>query len=235
MIEAAKGYEPQGVEEQWYAFWEERGYFQAPTGSPKPPYCIVIPPPNITGSLHMGHALNNTLQDILIRWKRMQGYNALWLPGTDHAGIATQNVVERQLRAEGLSREDLGRERFVQRVWQWREEFGRIIIKQLKRLGASCDWMRECFTMDEPRKRAVLEVFVRLFEDGLLYRAERLVNWCPRCETALADIEVVHEEVDGHLWYIQYPFADNPSSGLIVATTRPETMLADTAVAVNPG
>jgi len=231
---AKSGYEPAGVEARWYRFWEQGGFFHADEASPKPPYCIVIPPPNVTGSLHMGHALNNTLQDILIRWKRMQGMNALWMPGTDHAGIATQNVVERQLQAEGVRREDLGRDRFIQRVWEWREQYGRIIITQLKRLGASCDWDREAFTMDEPRKRAVLEVFVRLFEDGLLYRAERLVNWCPRCETALADIEVVHEEEEGFLWYIRYPFADEPTRGLVVATTRPETMLADTAVAVHP-
>ncbi|MFN3476220.1 MAG: valine--tRNA ligase, partial [Candidatus Methylomirabilales bacterium] len=229
-----KGYTPQGVEERWYAFWEEKGYFQADEDSPKPPYCIVIPPPNITGSLHMGHALNNTLQDVLIRFKRMEGRNVLWVPGTDHAGIATQNIIERQLREEGLTREQLGREAFLQRVWRWKEEAVGIIIAQLKRLGASCDWRRECFTMDEARKRAVLEVFVRLFEDGLLYRAERLVNWCPRCETALADIEVIHEETEGSLWFIRYPFADDPQKGLVVATTRPETMLADTAVAVNP-
>ncbi len=231
---SSQGYEPAGVEPRWYVFWEAQGFFHADPNSPKPPYAIVIPPPNITGSLHMGHALNNTLQDILIRWRRMQGSNALWMPGTDHAGIATQNVVERQLLKEGVTRQQLGREAFVERVWQWREESGRTIIGQLKTLGASCDWARESFTMDEPRQRAVLEVFIRLWEDGLLYRAERLVNWCPRCETALADIEVVHEEVDGHLWHIRYPFADDPRDGLVVATTRPETMLADTAVAVHP-
>jgi valyl-tRNA synthetase len=182
----------------------------------------------------MGHALNNTLQDILIRWRRMQGYNALWMPGTDHAGIATQNVVERQLAQEGRSRSQIGREEFIKRVWQWKKESGGTIIRQLKHLGASCDWARESFTMDAPRSRAVTEGFVRLFEDGLLYRAERLVNWCPRCQTALADIEVVHEEQEGRLWYIRYPFADEPAGGLVVATTRPETMLGDTAVAVHP-
>ena len=234
MAEATKGYTPQGVEGRWYAFWEGKGYFHADEDSPKPSYSIVIPPPNITGSLHMGHALNTTLQDVLIRFKRMQGRNALWLPGTDHAGIATQNVVERQLKQEGLTREKLGREAFIQRVWRWKEEAGGVIIAQLKRLGASCDWRRECFTMDEPRKLAVLEVFVRLFEDGLLYRAERLVNWCPRCETALADIEVVQEEMERSLRSIHFPFADDPQKGLVVATTRPETMLADVAVAVNP-
>ncbi|HEU5395483.1 MAG TPA: class I tRNA ligase family protein, partial [Candidatus Methylomirabilis sp.] len=201
-------YDPRPVEERWYRAWEAAGYFHADEASPAPPYCIVIPPPNITGSLHMGHALNNTLQDILIRWRRMAGDNALWMPGTDHAGIATQNVVERQLAHEGLSRAQIGREAFVERVWKWRAESGGTIIRQLKHLGASCDWAREAFTMDAPRSRAVTEVFLRLFEDGLLYRAERLVNWCPRCQTALADIEVVHEEQEGRLWYIRYPFAD---------------------------
>ncbi|MBI5166207.1 MAG: valine--tRNA ligase [candidate division NC10 bacterium] len=235
MAEAGyRAYDPLLVEEKWYSFWEAKGFFHADPDSPKPPYCIVIPPPNITGSLHMGHALNNTLQDILIRWRRMQGYNALWMPGTDHAGIATQNVVERQLHQEGLSRQEVGREEFLRRVWQWKEESGGTIIKQLKKLGASCDWVRERFTMDPGLSRAVIEVFVRLFEDGLLYRAERLVNWCPRCETALSDIEVAHEEIDGHLWHVRYPFADEPSKGLVVATTRPETILGDTAVAVHP-
>jgi valyl-tRNA synthetase len=227
-------YDPRPVEERWYRAWEAAGYFHADEDSPAPPYCIVIPPPNITGSLHMGHALNNTLQDILIRWRRLAGDNALWMPGTDHAGIATQNVVERQLVHEGLSRSQIGREAFIERVWKWKAESGGTIIRQLKHLGASCDWAREAFTMDPPRSRAVTEVFVRLFEDGLLYRAERLVNWCPRCQTALADIEVVHEEQEGRLWYIRYPFADTPREGLVVATTRPETMLGDMAVAVHP-
>ncbi len=229
-----QGYDSRDVELRWYALWEREGYFHADLDSPQSPYTIVIPPPNITGSLHMGHALNNTLQDVLIRWQRMLGHNTLWMPGTDHAGIATQNVVERQLLGEGRTRQQIGRNAFVERVWKWREQSGRTIIDQLKRLGASCDWARESFTMDGPRERAVLEVFVRLWEDGLLYRAERLVNWCPRCETALADIEVVHEEVDGRLWYIRYPFAADRTAGVVVATTRPETMLADTAVAVNP-
>ncbi|MFQ5839752.1 MAG: valine--tRNA ligase [Candidatus Methylomirabilales bacterium] len=229
-----QGYEPREVEARWYTFWEARGYFHADENSLNHPYCIVIPPPNVTGSLHMGHALNNTLQDILIRWRRMQGYNSLWMPGTDHAGIATQNVVEKQLAREGLSRYHIGRHTFIERVWKWKAESGGTIIRQLKQLGASCDWVRECFTMDPPRSRAVTEVFVRLFEDGLLYRAERLVNWCPRCQTALADIEVVHEEVEGHLWSIRYPFAEDPRNGLVVATTRPETMLGDAAVAVHP-
>ncbi|MBI3780289.1 MAG: valine--tRNA ligase [candidate division NC10 bacterium] len=229
-----KGYDPQGIEEHWSAVWEQADYSHADESSPKPPYTIVIPPPNITGFLHLGHAMNNTLQDILIRWRRMQGYNALWIPGTDHAGIATQNVVERQLQQEGRRREDLGREEFVRRVWRWREESGGTIIRQLKRLGASCDWVRECFTMDEPRQRAVREAFVRLYEDGLIYRGERLINWCARCRTALSDIEVEHEESKGFLYYIAYPLVDDPSTALVVATTRPETMLADTAVAVHP-
>ena len=228
------GYDPRDVEPRWYALWERQGFFHADPGSARPPYTIVIPPPNITGSLHMGHALNNTLQDVLIRWRRMAGDNTLWMPGTDHAGIATQNVVERQLLAEGLTRQQIGREAFVARVWRWREQSGGTIINQLKKLGASCDWVREAFTMDGPRQKAVLEAFTRLWEDGLLYRAERLVNWCPRCGTALADIEVVHEEIDGTLWHIRYPFAGDPKSGVVVATTRPETMLADTAVAVHP-
>jgi valyl-tRNA synthetase len=210
------------------------GYFQALLDSQRPRYCIVIPPPNITGSLHLGHALNNTLQDILVRWKRMQGYNTLWLPGTDHAGIATQNVVERQLKEEGKSREHLGRQKFIERVWQWREQLGRTIIEQLKRLGASCDWSRERFTLDEGLSEAVREVFVRLYEEGLIYRGERLINWCPRCQTALSDIEVEHEEIQGKMYYIKYPLADEPEIFLTVATTRPETLLGDTAVAVHP-
>jgi valyl-tRNA synthetase len=228
------GYRPQGVEERWVAVWEEAGYSRADEASPKPPYVIVIPPPNITGFLHLGHALNNTLQDILVRWRRMQGYNALWIPGTDHAGIATQNVVERQLLERGIRRDELGREEFVRRVWQWKEESGGTIIRQLKRLGASCDWSRECFTMDEPRQRAVRAAFVRLFRQGLIYRGERLINWCPRCRTALSDIEVEHDETKGLLYAIAYPLVDDPAASLIVATTRPETMLGDTAVAVHP-
>jgi valyl-tRNA synthetase len=195
---------------------------------------MVIPPPNVTGSLHVGHALNNTLQDILIRWRRMQGHNTLWMPGMDHAGIATQNVVERKLQAEGTSREILGREEFLKRVRQWKEKSGGTIISQLKRLGASCDWERQRFTMDPGLSEAVLEVFVRLYEDGLLYRGERLINWCPRCLTALSDIEVEHEEITGKLYTIRYPLAEDPSQFLLVATTRPETMFGDAAVAVHP-
>ncbi len=229
-----KTYDPKQVEERWYQVWIDRGYFHASVTHPGQPYCIVIPPPNVTGSLHVGHALNNSLQDILIRWRRMQGRNVLWMPGTDHAGIATQNVVERQLLAEGTSREALGRERFLERVWEWKAKSGDTIIRQLKRLGASCDWERLRFTMDEGLSKAVREVFVRLYEEGLIYRGERLINWCPRCLTALSDIEVEHEEIKGKLYSIEYPLADDPHTKLTVATTRPETMLGDTAVAVHP-
>jgi valyl-tRNA synthetase len=232
--ELAKGYEPHDVEKRWYAEWEGKGYFRAAATSDKPAYSIVIPPPNVTGALHMGHALNNTLQDILCRWKRMQGYNVLWMPGTDHAGIATQNVVERQLSAEGKDRHDLGREEFIERVWKWKAESGGQIIGQLKRLGASCDWERERFTMDEGLSTAVRTVFVKLYQDGLIYRDNRLINWCPRCHTALSDIEVEHEDKKGHLWHIRYPVTGEPETFLVVATTRPETMLGDTAVAVHP-
>ena len=229
-----KTYDPKQAEERWYQFWTDKKYFHARLDHPGEPYTIVIPPPNITGSLHIGHALNNTLQDILIRWRRMQGRNALWVPGTDHAGIATQNVVERQLLAEGSSREALGREAFIARVWDWKAKSGGTILQQLKRLGASCDWDRLRFTMDEGLSKAVREVFVRLYEDGLIYRGERLINWCPRCLTALSDIEVEHEETKAKLYQIRYPLADDPSTFLIVATTRPETMLGDTAIAVHP-
>ncbi|MDD2365082.1 MAG: valine--tRNA ligase [Desulfuromonadaceae bacterium] len=232
--ELTKGYEPHDVEKRWYEEWSEKGYFRAASESDKKAYSIVIPPPNVTGALHMGHALNNTLQDILCRWKRMQGYNVLWMPGTDHAGIATQNVVERQLAAEGKDRHDLGREAFIDRVWQWKGESGGQIIGQLKRLGASCDWERERFTMDEGLSKAVRTVFVKLYEDGLIYRDNRLINWCPRCHTALSDIEVEHEDHKGHLWHIRYPVVGEPGRFVIVATTRPETMLGDTAVAVHP-
>jgi valyl-tRNA synthetase len=229
-----KIYDPKTVEARWSQVWSQQGYFHASPTHPGQPYCIVIPPPNVTGSLHVGHALNHSLQDILIRWRRMQGFNVLWLPGTDHAGIATQNVVEKQLMADGLSRESLGRERFIERVWQWKAASGDTIIRQQKRLGESCDWNRLRFTMDEGLSKAVLEVFVRLYEDGLIYRGERLINWCPRCLTALSDIEVEHEDVKGKLYHIRYPLVDDPHRTLIVATTRPETMLGDTAVAVHP-
>lgn len=231
--ELPKGYEPAQVEQKWFDVWEQRGDFHADETSTKPPYSIVIPPPNVTGVLHMGHALNNTLQDMLCRWKRMTGHEVLWMPGTDHAGIATQNVVEKQLAAEGKDRHDLGRDEFVERVWKWREESGGQIINQLKRLGASCDWQRERFTMDEGLSTAVREVFVRLYDDGLIYRANRLINWCPRCHTALSDLEVEHDDKKGNLWHLRYPVQGSDQC-LVVATTRPETMLGDTAVAVNP-
>jgi len=227
-----KVYNPKEVEKKWYDFWVNRRLFRADETNDAPPYSIVIPPPNVTGSLHMGHALNNTLQDILIRVRRMQGYNTLWVPGMDHAGIATQNVVERQLAEEGKGRHDLGREKFIERVWTWREESGGTIIHQLKRLGASCDWSRERFTMDEGLSRAVKEVFYRLYHEGLIYRGDYVINWCPRCHTALSDLEVEHEPLQGNLYHIRYPLKDGGAA--IVATTRPETMLGDTAVAVNP-
>jgi valyl-tRNA synthetase len=229
----AKGYEPSEVERKWYDSWERDGMFRANEESAKPGYSIVIPPPNVTGVLHMGHALNNTLQDILSRWMRMRGSEVLWQPGTDHAGIATQNVVEKQLAAEGRDRHDLGRDGFIERVWQWREESGGQIINQLKRLGASCDWQRERFTMDEGLSKAVREVFVTLYEEGLIYRDNRLINWCPRCHTALSDLEVEHEDQKGQLWHLRYPVKGSDRM-LVVATTRPETMLGDTAVAVHP-
>ena len=231
MTELSKAYEPHGVEEKWYPIWRSRGYFK-PSGE-GPTYCITIPPPNVTGSLHIGHALCYTIQDVLIRWKRMQGYDTLCVPGTDHAGIATQNVIERQLIKDGLTRHDLGRERFVERTWKWIDETGGVILSQLQRLGCSYDWDRSRFTMDEGYVDAVMECFVRWWEEGLIYRGKRVINWCPRCFTAISDIEVKHEDRAGKLYHIRYPFADG--SGLVVvATTRPETMLGDTAVVANP-
>lgn len=227
-------YDPRVVEQKWYRYWEEKGYFRAFVNPKKPPFSIVIPPPNVTGSLHVGHVVPMTLQDIITRYRRMQGYETLWLPGTDHAGIATQNVVERELAREGLTRHDLGWEKFLERVWQWKEEYGNTIIEQLKRLGASCDWTRTRFTMDEGCSRAVREVFVRLYEKGLIYRGDYMINWCPQCKTALSDIEVEHEDTEGKLWHVRYPLEDNPEEGIVVATTRPETILGDTAVAVHP-
>jgi valyl-tRNA synthetase len=233
MAELEKNYNPEGFEKKWYEFWLSRNLFAADPGSDARSFSIVIPPPNVTGTLHMGHALNTTIQDILVRWKRMCGYSVVWIPGMDHAGIATQNVVERQIAAEGLDRHQLGREAFIERVWNWKAEYGGRIIHQLKRLGASCDWSRERFTLDEGLSKAVIEVFVSLYEQGLIYRDNRLINWCPRCHTALSDIEVEHEEVEGKLTYIKYPLAEGECY-ITVATTRPETMLGDTAVAVNP-
>ncbi|RJP17165.1 MAG: valine--tRNA ligase [Candidatus Abyssobacteria bacterium SURF_5] len=229
-----KVYEPHAVEEKWYRYWLEKSYFHSEPNPEKRPYCIVIPPPNVTAELHMGHAFNNTIQDIFIRYHRMLGDETLWMPGTDHAGIATQNVVERTLaREEGLTRHDLGREKFVERVWQWREKYGSKIISQLKRLGCSCDWERERFTMDEGLSNAVIEVFVRLYEKGLIYRGTYIINWCPRCRTALSDEEAIHQEHEGNLWHIRYPIKGEDAY-VVVATTRPETMLGDTAVAANP-
>lgn len=246
--ELAKTYNPHDVEERVYALWEDGGLFHAKANPEKKPYTIVIPPPNITGILHMGHALNNTIQDILIRFKRMQGFESEWMPGTDHAGIATQNVVEKKLYKEGIKRQDLGREKFVAEVWKWREEYGSTIIKQLKKLGCSCDWERTRFTMDEALSDAVLEVFVKLYEKGLIYKGSYIINWCPRCQTALSDEESQHKDVEGMLYCIKYPIKSVVSSQLsvvskkeeakksyiVVATTRPETMLGDVAVAVNP-
>jgi valyl-tRNA synthetase len=226
-------YHPEEVEDKWYKFWEEKKLFEVSTKSPKKPYCIVIPPPNITGSLHMGHALDETLQDILIRFKRMQGFNALWIPGCDHAGIATENVVERELAKEGISKRELGRDGLISKIGQWREEQEKKISLQLKKLGCSCDWSRFAFTMDEERSKAVREAFFRLFEDRLIYRGNYIVNWCPRCQTALSNVEVEYETIEGRLYYINYPMKDGKGQ-VTVATTRPETMLGDMAVAVNP-
>ncbi len=226
-----KTYEPHSIESRWYKFWEESGFF-APSGSGKP-YCIMIPPPNVTGSLHMGHGFNNTIMDALIRYHRMRGYNTLWQVGTDHAGIATQMVVERQLAAQNLTRHDLGREKFLEKVWEWKAESGGTITRQLRRLGSSVDWSRERFTMDEGLSRAVQEAFVRLYDNGLIYRGKRLVNWDPKLHTAISDLEVQSEDEKGSLWHFRYPLADG-SGWLVVATTRPETMLGDTAVAVHP-
>ena len=227
MTEIPDRYDPSAVEARWYPEWEGRGYFRAEPSAPGKPFSIVIPPPNVTGSLHMGHALNNTLQDVLVRMRRMDGFNTVWVPGTDHAGIATQYVVERQLAAEGKTKQDLGREAFVERVWRWREESGGTIIRQLKRLGASCDWSRERFTMDSGLSRAVREVFVRLWEEGLIYRDDYIVNWCPRCQTVLADLEVEREERDAEFVYIKY-------GPVTLGTVRPETKLGDTGLAVHP-
>ena len=230
----SKGYDPVPIEDKWYAEWVKSGLFHADETSAKPHFSIVIPPPNVTGSLHLGHALDNTLQDILCRTKRMQGCEVLWLPGTDHAGIATQNVVERSLAEEGVSRHDLGREEFVKRVWQWKEKYGSTIINQLKKLGASCDWERERFTMDEGLSRAVRKIFVELHRKGLIYRGKYLINWCPRCQTALSDLEVEHEEEDGRFYEVSYKFADGGEGAVVVMTTRPETILGDSAIAIHP-
>src|SRR3989475_6056069 len=226
-------YDPRATEKRWYQEWERRGYFGAKAGSGREPFCIVLPPPNVTGALHIGHAFQQLHQDIVIRRKRMQGFEALWLPGTDHAGITTQLVVERQLMEEGIDRKTLGREAFVERVWAWKEEYGNRIVEQMKAFGNSCDWSRLRFTMDPGLARAVRVAFVRLYEDGLIYRGERIVNWCPRDETALSDSEVEHEDVEGGLVTFRYDLTDG-SGHVEVATTRIETMLGDTGVAVHP-
>jgi len=233
MDQLEKIYSPKEVEERWEKYWGKNRLFHGDETSTKKPFSIVIPPPNITGSLHMGHAFNNTLQDILARWKRMLGFEVLWQPGTDHAGIATQNVVERQLHAEGINRQEIGREEFIKRVWKWREESGGTINHQLSKLGSSLDWERDRFTMDEGLSKAVREVFVSLYEEGLIYKGDYIINWCPRCLTALSDLEVEHQETQGHLYNIRYQFKNSKSS-LTIATTRPETLLGDSAVAVNP-
>ncbi|WP_164707516.1 class I tRNA ligase family protein, partial [Metapseudomonas otitidis] len=232
-----KTYQPHAIETSWYQTWEKNNYF-APQGSGEP-YTIMIPPPNVTGSLHMGHGFNNAIMDALIRFRRMQGRNTLWQPGTDHAGIATQMVVERQLAAQGISRHDLGREQFLDKVWEWKEQSGGTITRQIRRLGSSVDWSRERFTMDDGLSEAVKEAFVRLHEDGLIYRGKRLVNWDTKFHTAISDLEVENHDEKGHLWNLRYPLADGKKTAegngyLIVATTRPETMLGDSAVAVHP-
>ena len=237
MSELAKSFDPKAIEAHWYPHWESKGYFNAGYKPDAESFCIQLPPPNVTGTLHMGHAFNQTIMDALTRYHRMRGANTLWLPGTDHAGIATQIVVERQLEAQGVKRHDLGREKFIEKVWEWKQFSGSTITSQMRRLGASTDWSLEYFTMDDKLSKVVTEVFVRLFEDGLIYRGKRLVNWDPKLKTAVSDLEVVSEEEDGHLWHILYPFVDGEQGelrGLTVATTRPETMLGDVAVMVHP-
>ncbi len=229
---AEEKYNP-NFEQKWYEYWESNGYFKPTDNDNKPTYSIVIPPPNVTGVLHIGHALNGTLQDIMVRYKRMKGYNVLWVPGTDHAGIATQNMVEKELAKEGKKKEDLGREAFVERVWAWKKKYGNRIVDQMKRLGLSCDWSRLRFTMDEQLSKAVRKVFVQLYNEGLIYKDKYIINWCPRCHTALSDLEVEHNDENGKLYSIEYPFEEG-DGGIIVATTRPETMFGDTAIAVNP-
>ena len=231
--ELSKLYEPSEVEDKIYKYWTDNNCFHAERDTEKEPYTIVIPPPNITGQLHMGHALDNTLQDILIRWKRMSGYCTLWIPGTDHASIATEAKIVEAMRKEGLTKDDLGREKFLERAWDWKRKYGGRIVEQLKKLGSSCDWERERFTMDEGCSKAVKEVFVKYYEKGLIYRGERIINWCPHCCTSISNAEVEYEDQAGHFWHLRYPLTDG--SGYVeLATTRPETLLGDTAVAVNP-
>ena len=220
-----KAYNPQDIEKKWYQIWQDNGYFSPKPNEDKEPFTVLIPPPNVTGVLHMGHVLNNTLQDILVRYKRMKGFNALWIPGTDHAGIATQNMVEKEIAKEGKTRFDVGREDLIKRIWKWKEDKGGTILEQLKQLGCSCDWSRLRFTMDEGLSQAVKEVFIRLYEKGLIYKGKRIINWCPRCTTALANDEVEHKEEAGKLYEVRYPLADG-SGFVTIATTRPETMMA---------
>ena len=231
--ELDKQYSPQNVEDRTYKFWCDHKYFHAEVNPDKKPYTIVIPPPNITGQLHMGHALDETLQDILIRWRRMEGYETLWLPGTDHASIATEAKIVEAMRKEGITKEEIGREKFLERAWEWKAQYGGRIVEQLKKLGSSCDWDRERFTLDEGCSKAVREVFCKLYDKGLIYRGERIINWCPHCLTSISDAEVEYEDQAGHFWHLRYPFKDG-SGYLELATTRPETLLGDTAVAVNP-
>src|ERR1700720_1896962 len=233
--ELPKAYEPGAIEARWAEYWVQEKLFHVETPAPgdsRPVFTLLLPPPNVTGRLHMGHMMEQTQMDVIVRWHRMRGFVSLWLPGTDHAGIATQMLVERQLASGGKKRREMGREKFLERVWEWRREYGGAILDQMKRLGASVDWDREYFTMDEGLSRAVREVFVRLYEDGLIYRGKYIVNWCPRCETAISDLEVKHEEVQGKLYEIRYPVVGSDEF-ITVATTRPETMLGDTAIAVN--
>lgn len=234
MHELEGKFEPKTFEEEIYKNWNEKGYFKPSNDKTKKPYTIVIPPPNITGKLHMGHALDETLQDILIRYKRMQGFNTLWVPGTDHASIATEAKIVEKLKVEGITKEDLGRDGFLKRAWEWKEEYGGTILNQLKKLGCSCDWSRERFTMDEGLSNAVKDVFVDLYNKGLIYKGKRMINWCPYCNTSISDAEVEYEEEPTHLWHVKYPVKGEEGKFVIVATTRPETMLGDTGVAVHP-
>ncbi|MCB1108769.1 MAG: class I tRNA ligase family protein, partial [Chlamydiia bacterium] len=235
MIEASMAYDPKNTEEKWYSFWEEQGYFKADPHSSKPKFSLVMPPPNVTGQLHMGHALVSTLQDVIVRFKRMSGFETLWIPGTDHAGISTQTVVERHLiQTEGKRRTDYNREDFLKHVWQWKEQHQDHILNQLRKVGCSCDWSRLCFTLDEGASNAVQTVFTQLQKQNLIYRGDYLVNWDPVTQTALADDEVEYEDEDSYLWHVRYPI-EGTDEALIIATTRPETILGDTAVAVAPG
>ena len=232
--ELAKTYDPKGIEDRLYQKWLDKNYFHAEVNPDKKPFTIVMPPPNVTGQLHMGHALDGTMQDILIRFKRMQGYEALWQPGTDHAAIATEVKVIEKLKKEGIDKDEIGREEFLKHAWAWKEEYGGKIINQLHKMGASADWERERFTMDEGCSKAVEEVFVRLYEKGYIYKGSRIINWCPVCQTSISDAEVEHEDQDGFFWHINYPIVGEEGRFVEIATTRPETLLGDTAVAVNP-